>query len=120
MISISKRIADELSARENQVEAAIALLDEGSTVPFIARYRKEMTGSLDEVQIRAIEERRAYVLELEDRRRTVLSSIEEQGKLTDALRASAPGLTIAVRQGNSTAVKAWGQHAAALRYQTPR
>src|SRR3984957_3516759 len=66
--------------------AVIELLDGGGTVPFIARYRKEMTGNLDEVQIRAIEEKLAYFRELEDRRETVLRTIQEQGKLTDELR----------------------------------
>ena len=68
-------------------EGVVKLLADGSTVPFIARYRKEATGGLDEVQIRTIEERRAYLLELEDRRRTVLASISEQGKLTAELEA---------------------------------
>src|SRR5271170_3829791 len=67
--------------------AVVELLDEGGTVPFIARYRKEATGNLDEVQIRAIEEKLAYFRELEDRRETILRTIEEQGKLTDELRA---------------------------------
>src|SRR5579859_4547986 len=67
--------------------ATMELLDEGGTVPFIARYRKEVTGNLHEVQIRAIEEKLAYFRELEDRRGTILRTIEEQGKLTDELRA---------------------------------
>src|ERR1700728_2926022 len=66
--------------------ATIELLDEGGTVPFIARYRKEATGNLDEVQIRAIEEKLAYFRELEERRETILASIGEQGKLTDELK----------------------------------
>jgi len=88
MNSISRRIADELGVREQQVNATVALLDEGSTVPFIARYRKEITGSLDDSQLRNLEERLRYLRELEDRRSTILKSIEEQGKLTDELRAS--------------------------------
>jgi protein Tex len=80
-------IAQELALPIQGVRAVVRLLAEGSTVPFIARYRKEATGSLDEVQIRAIEERRAYLLELEERRSTILESIASQGKLTDALRA---------------------------------
>ncbi len=80
-------LAAELSLSPSSVAAVVALLAEGATVPFIARYRKEKTGGLDEVQIRAIEERRAYLLELDDRRRTVLAEIEKQGKLTDALKA---------------------------------
>ncbi|WP_158044485.1 Tex family protein [Skermanella pratensis] len=87
MISISKRIADELSAREAQVDAAIALLDEGSTVPFIARYRKEATGGLDDTQLRTLEERLRYLRELEERRAAILSGVAEQGKLTDELKA---------------------------------
>ncbi len=86
--SISARIAQELSCRENQVDAAVELLDSGSTVPFIARYRKEVTGGLDDIQLRALEERLRYLRELEDRRAAVLKSIDEQGKLTDALRHS--------------------------------
>jgi uncharacterized protein len=80
-------IANELSLPVQGVRAVVRLLAEGSTVPFIARYRKEATGSLDEVQIRNIEERRAYLLELEERRSTILESIASQGKLTDTLRA---------------------------------
>ncbi|MGM0951675.1 MAG: Tex family protein [Pseudomonadota bacterium] len=87
MNSISSRIADELGVREQQVNATITLLDEGATVPFIARYRKEVTGSLDDSQLRNLEERLRYLRELEDRRVTVLKSIEEQGKLTDELRS---------------------------------
>ncbi|MCA3838064.1 Tex family protein, partial [Burkholderia sp.] len=71
-----------------QVAAAVQLLDEGSTVPFIARYRKEVTGNLDDTQLRQLEERLLYLRELEDRRATILSSIDEQGKLTDELRAA--------------------------------
>ncbi len=67
--------------------ATLELLDEGSTVPFIARYRKESTGNLDEVQIRAIEEKLLYFRELVSRKETILASIQEQGKLTDELRA---------------------------------
>ncbi|KXP13849.1 Tex family protein [Tsukamurella pseudospumae] len=86
--SVSARIAEELSVGENQVAAAIQLLDEGSTVPFIARYRKEVTGSLDDAQLRALEERLGYMRELDDRRAAVIASIEEQGKLTPELRAA--------------------------------
>jgi len=84
---IEHRIATELAAQPRQVIAAIALLDEGATVPFIARYRKEVTGGLDDTQLRTLEERLGYLRELEDRRATVLASIAEQGKLTDALHA---------------------------------
>jgi protein Tex len=80
------QIAAELSVPPARVSQVIALLDEDNTVPFIARYRKEATGGLDEVQIRAIEERKNYLLEMEQRRGAILGSIEEQGKLTDVLR----------------------------------
>ena len=81
------QLAQELSLPAPRVAAVVNLLAEGNTVPFIARYRKEATGGMDEVQIRAIEERRAYLLEMEERRQAILSSIEEQGKMTEALRA---------------------------------
>ncbi|MBC9071819.1 RNA-binding transcriptional accessory protein [Thauera sp. CAU 1555] len=84
---IEHRIATELGVQPRQVFAAVALLDEGATVPFVARYRKEATGGLDDTQLRNLEERLGYLRELEDRRATVIASIEEQGKLTDALRA---------------------------------
>ena len=87
MKSISTRIAEELNARESQVDAAIGLLDEGSTVPFISRYRKEVTGGLDDTQMRTLEERLRYLRELEDRRVTILKSIEDQGKLNPKLAA---------------------------------
>ncbi|MGE8497146.1 MAG: Tex family protein [Pseudomonas sp.] len=85
MDSINNRIAEELGVRPQQVAAAVALLDEGSTVPFIARYRKEVTGSLDDTQLRNLEERLRYLRELDDRRASILASIEEQGKLTPEL-----------------------------------
>lgn len=85
--SIERRIAEELGVRENQVSAAVALLDGGSTVPFVARYRKEATDGLDDAQLRSLEERLTYLRDLEDRRAAVLSSIEEQGRLDDELRA---------------------------------
>src|SRR5690349_15258830 len=80
------RLSEELALPPAAVAAVVALLSEGATVPFIARYRKERTGGLDEVQIRAIEERRGYLIELEERRDAVLKSIEEQGKLTEELK----------------------------------
>ena len=86
MISISQRIAQELNVAESQTRAAIDLLDGGATVPFIARYRKEATGSLDDAQLRTLEERLTYLRELEDRRKAVLQSIDEQGKLDAPLR----------------------------------
>ena len=84
--SIEHRIAEELGVRPQQVAAAVQLLDEGATVPFIARYRKEVTGTLDDTQLRNLEERLGYLRELEERRSAVLASIEEQGKLTPELR----------------------------------
>ncbi|MFD8554460.1 Tex family protein [Streptomyces fradiae] len=85
--SIEGRIAEELGVRERQVRAAVELLDGGSTVPFIARYRKEATGMLDDAQLRTLEERLRYLRELEDRRAAILDSVREQGKLTEELRA---------------------------------
>ena len=85
--SIEDLLARELNAHPGQVAAAVQLLDEGATVPFIARYRKEATGGLDDTQLRTLEARLAYLRELEERRIAVLASIEEQGKLTEALRA---------------------------------
>ena len=82
---IERQIATELNARPEQVQAAVRLLDEGSTVPFIARYRKEVTGGLDDSQLRTLESRLGYLRELEDRRQTIIRSIEEQGKLTPEL-----------------------------------
>ncbi|GAA2773454.1 Tex family protein [Streptomyces showdoensis] len=85
--SIEARIAEELGVRERQVRAAVELLDGGSTVPFIARYRKEATELLDDAQLRTLEERLRYLRELEDRRSSVLDSVREQGKLTPELEA---------------------------------
>ncbi|MFT3762343.1 MAG: Tex family protein [Pseudoxanthomonas sp.] len=84
---IAAVIAAEIGAQPAQAQAAIALLDEGATVPFIARYRKEVTGGLDDTQLRNLEARLTYLRELEDRRAAVLASIDEQGKLSDELRA---------------------------------
>lgn len=83
--SIEQRLAQELSAKPAQVAAAIALMDGGATVPFIARYRKEATGGLDDTQLRLLEERLSYLRELEERRKTIVASIEEQGKMTPEL-----------------------------------
>src|SRR5687768_18123708 len=88
---IIQLIAHELGVRAQQVEAAVALLDEGATVPFIARYRKEATGNLDDTQLRTLEERLVYLREMEDRRAAIVASIEEQGKMTDPLRLSILG-----------------------------
>jgi protein Tex len=86
--SIESRIATELSVKPTQVAAAVALIDEGATVPFISRYRKEATGGLDDAQLRTLSERLVYLRELEERRTSILKSIEEQKKLTPELRAS--------------------------------
>lgn len=83
--SIEQRLAVELAAKPVQVAAAVALLDEGATVPFIARYRKEVTGGLDDIQLRLLEERLRYLRELEDRRAAIIASIDEQGKMTPVL-----------------------------------
>ncbi len=87
-LQIVRRIATELSVELQQVAAAIQLLDEGATVPFIARYRKEVTGNLDDTHLRTLEERLTYLRELEERRAAIISSIGEQGKLTDTLHAA--------------------------------
>ena len=86
MDSIFTRIATELNIRPQQVQASVTLLDEGATVPFISRYRKEVTGALDDTQLRNLEERLRYLREMEDRRGSILKNIEEQGKLTDVLK----------------------------------
>ncbi|HEY9475896.1 MAG TPA: Tex-like N-terminal domain-containing protein, partial [Mycobacteriales bacterium] len=86
-MSVQQRIAEELGVRERQVAAAVELLDGGATVPFIARYRKEVTGTLDDAQLRTLEERLRYLRELEERRTAVLDSIRSQGKLDEALEA---------------------------------
>lgn len=88
MQSINQRIAEELKVHERQVAATVELLDSGSTVPFIARYRKEATGQLDDSQLRMLEERLRYLRELEDRRKAILDSVREQGKLDAALEKS--------------------------------
>ncbi|WP_406180357.1 Tex family protein [Streptomyces canus] len=89
--SIESRIAEELGVRERQVKAAVELLDGGSTVPFIARYRKEATEMLDDAQLRTLEERLRYLRELEERRTAILDSVREQGKLTEELEARIRG-----------------------------
>ncbi|MBS7699222.1 MULTISPECIES: Tex family protein [unclassified Chelatococcus] len=88
MVSINQRIADELGVQEKQVTAAVELLDGGATVPFVARYRKEATGALDDAQLRTLDERLRYLRDLEERRAAVLASIAEQGKLDAALEAA--------------------------------
>ncbi|GLQ11040.1 hypothetical protein GCM10007913_29720 [Devosia yakushimensis] len=89
---IATQIAAEIAARPPQVLAAVELLDGGATVPFVARYRKEVTGGLDDTQLRLLAERLAYLRELEARRATIIKSIEDQGKLTPALTASIMGV----------------------------
>jgi protein Tex len=86
--NINRQIAEELGVREQQVEATVALLDGGATVPFVARYRKEITGGLDDAQLRTLEERMVYLRELEERRAAILKSVREQGKLDAALEAA--------------------------------
>ena len=86
MKPIDLRIAEELGVRAQQVAAAIALLDSGATVPFVARYRKEATGALDDTQLRRLEERLRYLRELDERRAAILDSIGQQGKLDPALK----------------------------------
>ncbi len=88
MANITRQIAEELGVREQQVEATVALLDGGATVPFVARYRKEITGALDDAQLRTLEERLNYLRELEERRSAILNSVLEQGKLDAALEAA--------------------------------
>src|ERR1700749_424690 len=84
--SINQRIAEELGVREQQVEATVALLDGGATVPFVARYRKEATGALDDAQLRTLQDRQSYLRELDERRAAILDSIGQQGKLDAALK----------------------------------
>src|ERR1700733_13885855 len=86
--NINRQIADELGVREQQVAATVELLNGGATVPFVARYRKEITGGLDDAQLRTLEERLTYLRELEERRTVILESVREQGKLDAALEAA--------------------------------
>lgn len=93
MLNIAEKIAQELAVKQTQVSAAITLLDEGASVPFVARYRKEVTGGLDDAQLRDLEERLGYLRELEERRQVILKSIEEQEKLTPELAGSIQSAT---------------------------
>ncbi|MEO8321207.1 MAG: Tex-like N-terminal domain-containing protein, partial [Bradyrhizobium sp.] len=86
--NINRQIAEELGVREQQINATVELLDGGATVPFVARYRKEITGGLDDAQLRTLEERLTYLRELEERRVAILNSVREQGKLDAALEAA--------------------------------
>lgn len=97
MLDINRTIAQELSVSPAQIESVIKLIDEGSTIPFIARYRKEATGGLDDAQLRILEERLTYLRNLETRKAEVLNSIKEQGKLTEELRTSIEGATVMQR-----------------------
>lgn len=87
-MDIIKAIASELNVRNNQVEAAVKLIDEGCTIPFISRYRKEATGALNDEQLRNLDERLKYLRNLEDKKAQVIASIAEQGLLTDELKKS--------------------------------
>ena len=86
MVSIESQLAAELKVRPEQVKSAVALLDGGATVPFIARYRKEATGNLDDIQLRELETRLTYLREMQSRREAIVQSITEQGKMTPALQ----------------------------------
>lgn len=97
MLDINRTIAQELSVSPAQIESVIKLIDEGSTIPFIARYRKEATGGLDDARLRTLEERLTYLRNLETRKAEVLNSIKEQGKLTNELRTSIEGATVMQR-----------------------
>ena len=97
MLDINRTIAQELSVSPAQIESVIKLIDEGSTIPFIARYRKEATGGLDDARLRTLEERLTYLRNLETRKAEVLNSIKEQGKLTEELRTSIEGATVMQR-----------------------
>src|ERR1700712_2861663 len=88
VVNINRQIAEELGVREQQIEATVTLLDGGATVPFVARYRKEITGGLDDSQLRTLKERLNYLRELEERRTTILNSVREQGKLDQGLEAA--------------------------------
>lgn len=87
-MDIVEKLTIELGIRKEQVEATIKLIDEGNTIPFIARYRKEVTGSLNDEVLRSLSERLSYLRNLEEKKEQVLSSIEEQGKLTEELKAA--------------------------------
>ena len=86
-MDIIQKLTEELEVRKWQVEAAVKLIDEGNTIPFISRYRKEVTGALNDEQLRKLDERLKYLRNLEEKKTQVLSAIEEQGKLTEELRA---------------------------------
>ena len=85
-MDINQKLTEELNVKRWQIDAAVKLIDEGNTIPFISRYRKEVTGSLNDEQLRKLHERLVYLRNLEEKKEQVLSSIEEQGKLTEELR----------------------------------
>src|SRR5699024_4758931 len=107
--SFCRIIAGEIQARPEQVDAAVRLLDEGNTVPFIARYRKEITGGLDDTQLRNLETRLSYLRELEERRQAILKSISEQGKLTDDLAKAINATLSAAPAGKSPLKQGWSR-----------
>src|SRR5690606_39635405 len=117
--TVSRRIADELAVRENQVRAAVELLDAGSTVPFIARYRKEVTGGLDDAQLRTLEERLHYLRELDERRAAIVESIRAQGRLDDELHRSLLLAETKARSEERRVGKEARRGAATHRYTTP-
>ena len=110
MSAIVSRIAHELGVREAQVQAAVDLLDGGATVPFVARYRKEATGGLDDVALREIDTRLTYLREMQERCASILAAIEEQGKLTPELRQALPIIEWAVERANLSGVQAEQYH----------
>ena len=97
-MDIIQKIKEELQVEKWQVEAAVKLIDEGNTIPFISRYRKEATGSLNDEQLRNLDERLTYLRSLEDKKEQVLKSIEEQGKLTDELKEKELKLNLAIKE----------------------
>jgi hypothetical protein len=103
MTAYAEKIAGELALRLPQVRAALELLEAGNTIPFVARYRKEATGGLDEVELRDIRDRNEYLAELDERRAGILASVEEQGKLTPELRARIEAATTKRSWRTSTA-----------------
>ena len=103
-MDIIQKIKEELQVEKWQVEAAVKLIDEGNTIPFISRYRKEVTGSLNDEQLRNLDERLTYLRSLEDKKEQVLKSIEEQGKLTDELKEKELKLNLAIKENEDFSV----------------
>ena len=103
-MDIIQKIKEELQVEKWQVEAAVKLIDEGNTIPFISRYRKEATGSLNDEQLRNLDERLTYLRSLEDKKEQVLKSIEEQGKLTDELKEKELKLNLAIKENEDFSV----------------